>query len=81
VRRLEAADLMLLLTVTIWSLNFTVTKYVLSHGFKPLAYAALRFSAAGLLFIWDHLGARAVLSGSAGGTFSSFSARRSSGSS
>jgi drug/metabolite transporter (DMT)-like permease len=51
VRRLEAADLMLLLTVTIWSLNFTVTKYVLSHGFKPLAYAALRFSAAGLLFI------------------------------
>jgi drug/metabolite transporter (DMT)-like permease len=50
-RRPEAADLMLLLTVTIWSLNFTVTKYVLSHGFKPLAYGALRFSAAGLLFI------------------------------
>ena len=42
---------MLLATVMIWSLNFTVTKYVLSHGFKPLAYGGLRFSAAALLFI------------------------------
>jgi drug/metabolite transporter (DMT)-like permease len=42
---------MLLITVMIWSLNFTVTKYVLSHGFKPLAYGAVRFSAAALLFI------------------------------
>src|SRR6266536_3200674 len=50
VRRLEAADLMLLVTVMIWSLNFTVTKYVLSHGFKPLAYGAVRFSAAALIF-------------------------------
>ena len=50
-RRPEIADLMLLATVMIWSLNFTVTKYVLSHGFKPLAYGGLRFSAAALLFI------------------------------
>jgi drug/metabolite transporter (DMT)-like permease len=50
-RRPEIADLMLLVTVAIWSLNFTVTKYVLDQGFKPLAYGALRFSAAGLLFI------------------------------
>jgi drug/metabolite transporter (DMT)-like permease len=42
---------MLLATVLIWSLNFTVTKYVLNHGFKPLAYSAVRFSAAALLFI------------------------------
>ena len=42
---------MLFVTVMIWSLNFTVTKYVLSHGFKPLAYGGLRFSAAALLFI------------------------------
>ena len=42
---------MLLVTVMIWSLNFTVTKYVLNHGFKPLAYGAVRFSAAALLFI------------------------------
>jgi drug/metabolite transporter (DMT)-like permease len=44
------ADLMLLVTVMIWSLNFTVTKYVLNHGFKPLAYGGVRFGAAALLF-------------------------------
>jgi drug/metabolite transporter (DMT)-like permease len=49
-RRPELADLMLLVTVVIWSLNFTVTKYVLNHGFKPLAYGGIRFSAAALLF-------------------------------
>ena len=41
---------MLLVTVVIWSLNFTVTKYVLNHGFKPLAYGGVRFGAAALLF-------------------------------
>jgi drug/metabolite transporter (DMT)-like permease len=50
-RRPELADVMLLATVLIWSLNFTVTKYALNHGFKPLAYGGLRFSAAGLLFV------------------------------
>jgi drug/metabolite transporter (DMT)-like permease len=51
VRRPEIADLMLFATVVIWSLNFTVTKYVLNHGFKPLAYSAARFGTAALLFI------------------------------
>jgi len=51
VRRAETADLMLLATVVIWSLNFTVTKYALNHGFKPLAYSGVRFSAAALIFI------------------------------
>ena len=37
---------MLLATVTLWGLNFTVTKYVLSHGFQPIAYGCLRFGAA-----------------------------------
>ena len=41
---------MLLTTVVLWSLNFTVTKYVLSHGFRPLSYASLRYAAAALLF-------------------------------
>jgi drug/metabolite transporter (DMT)-like permease len=40
----------LLVTVMIWSLNFTVTKYVLNHDFKPLAYGGVRFGAAALLF-------------------------------
>ena len=30
---------MLLATVVLWALNITVTKYVLTHGFQPLAYA------------------------------------------
>jgi drug/metabolite transporter (DMT)-like permease len=45
-RRPEIADLMLLATVTLWGLNFTVTKYVISHGFQPIAYGCLRFAAA-----------------------------------
>ena len=51
VRRPEIADLMLFATVAIWSLNFTVTKYVLNHGFKPLAYGGVRFTAAAILFV------------------------------
>jgi drug/metabolite transporter (DMT)-like permease len=49
-RRPDVADLMLLATVTLWALNFTVTKYVISHGFQPIAYGALRFGGAALLF-------------------------------
>ena len=49
-RRPEVADLMLLATVTLWALNFTVTKYVISHGFEPVAYGVLRFGSAALLF-------------------------------
>jgi O-acetylserine/cysteine efflux transporter len=37
---------MLLATVSIWAFNFTVTRYAVTHGFEPLAYSALRFSAA-----------------------------------
>jgi drug/metabolite transporter (DMT)-like permease len=49
-RRPELADLMLVATVTLWALNFTVTKYVISHGFGPIAYGCLRFGAAGIFF-------------------------------
>ena len=50
-RRPELADLMLFSTVTLWALNFTVTKYVISHGFQPIAYGSLRFGAAALVFL------------------------------
>jgi drug/metabolite transporter (DMT)-like permease len=43
------AELMLLATVTIWAFNFTVTRYAVTHGFEPLAYSALRFSAAAIV--------------------------------
>jgi drug/metabolite transporter (DMT)-like permease len=50
VRRPSAAEIGLLITVVIWSLNFTMTKYVLDHGFKPLAYSSLRFATAAIIF-------------------------------
>ena len=40
---------MLLVTVSIWAFNFTVTRYALTHGFQPLAYSSLRFAAAALV--------------------------------
>ena len=41
---------MLLGTVLLWALNSTVTRYVLTHGFQPLAYATIRYGAATALF-------------------------------
>jgi drug/metabolite transporter (DMT)-like permease len=49
VRRVSAAEVMLLATVSIWAFNFTVTRYALTHGFAPLAYGSLRFAAAALV--------------------------------
>jgi len=41
---------MLLGTVLLWALNATVTRYVVTHGFQPLAYATIRYAAATFLF-------------------------------
>jgi drug/metabolite transporter (DMT)-like permease len=59
-RRVEPADLMLLATVSLWALNFTITKYVISHGFQPVAYGCLRFGGAAVVFC----GAALMLEGS-----------------
>ena len=48
--RIHAVDLMLFGTVLLWALNSTVTRYVLTHGFQPLAYATIRYAAATALF-------------------------------
>jgi drug/metabolite transporter (DMT)-like permease len=50
VRRVSAVDAMLLGTVLLWALNITVTKYVLTHGWSPLAYGTIRYFAAISLF-------------------------------
>jgi drug/metabolite transporter (DMT)-like permease len=50
VRRVSPVDLMLLGTVLLWALNVTVTRYVLTHGWLPLAYATIRYGAATSLF-------------------------------
>ena len=49
-RRLSSSDLVLLGCVLAWSVNFTVTKYALGHGFSPLSYAAPRFVIATTVF-------------------------------
>jgi len=43
---------MLIATVVLWALNFTVTKYVLEHGFQPLAYSTIRYGLATIIFTW-----------------------------
>jgi drug/metabolite transporter (DMT)-like permease len=50
VRRFETVDVMLFATVVIWAFNLTVTKYVLTHGFRPLSYSAIRYGAAAVVF-------------------------------
>ena len=49
-QRDRTADLMLAGTVLIWALNFSVTRYVLEHGFQPLAYSTVRYGIAATLF-------------------------------
>ncbi len=49
--RLSSTDGILLLTVVIWALNISVTKYILTHGFAPLSYAAVRYGFATAIFI------------------------------
>lgn len=49
-RRVDAVDAMLLLTVAIWSLNYSASKYALSSGFHPLAFSSIRYATGMLLF-------------------------------
>jgi drug/metabolite transporter (DMT)-like permease len=49
VRRVTTVDVMLLSTIAIWAFNITLTRYVLTHGFRPLAYASIRYAGAVLL--------------------------------
>lgn len=50
-RRLTSVELMLLTTILLWSLNLSVTKYLLTHGLEPLSYAFVRYGLAGLVFV------------------------------
>jgi drug/metabolite transporter (DMT)-like permease len=50
-RGTSSVDLILGATILIWAFNVTVTKYVLTHGFKPLAYGALRYAVATVLAV------------------------------
>src|SRR5690349_6871622 len=37
--------------VVLWALNVTLSKYILEHGFEPLAYSAMRYGSASLIFV------------------------------
>ena len=37
--------------VVLWALNVTLSKYILDHGVQPLAYSAMRYGAASIIFV------------------------------
>jgi drug/metabolite transporter (DMT)-like permease len=41
----------LLVVVVLWALNLTMTRYILTHGFDPLAYATVRYGLAAVIFV------------------------------
>jgi drug/metabolite transporter (DMT)-like permease len=50
-RRPSTIEAMLLVTVVLWALNLTVTRFILTHGFEPLAYATVRYGLATAIFV------------------------------
>lgn len=50
-RRPTTVELMLLTVVTLWALNLTVTRYILTHGFQPLAFSTTRYGLAAVVFV------------------------------
>ncbi len=46
-----SVELMLLTTILLWSLNLSVTKYILDNGLEPLSYATARYALAGAIFV------------------------------
>ena len=50
-RAVRPIHLALLLTIVLWALNLTMTRYILTHGLQPLAYATLRYGLAALIFV------------------------------
>jgi drug/metabolite transporter (DMT)-like permease len=48
---MRPVHLTLLVTVVLWALNLTVTRYILQHGFQPLSYATVRYGLASAIFV------------------------------
>lgn len=48
---MRGVQVMLLSTVVLWALNLTVSRYIIKHGFEPLAYSTVRYGAACVLFL------------------------------
>ncbi len=43
-------------TVVLWALNLTLSRYLLTHGLRPLAYSVLRYGGASVVFVALSLG-------------------------
>lgn len=50
-RRPSTVEVMLLTTIGLWSLNLTVSRVILTHGFQPLAYASVRYGLAAVVVV------------------------------
>lgn len=50
-RRPSTVEIMLLVTVLLWALNLSVTKYILTNGLLPLPYASIRYGLAAAIFV------------------------------
>jgi drug/metabolite transporter (DMT)-like permease len=50
-RKPTSVEIMLLSAIALWALNLTVTRYILTHGFQPLAYSTVRYLLAAVLFV------------------------------
>lgn len=44
-------DVPLLIVIAIWSVNFSVNRYGVTHGFDPLFFGGLRYLVAGVFFV------------------------------
>jgi drug/metabolite transporter (DMT)-like permease len=49
-RRPSSVEVMLLTAIGLWALNVTVTRYLVTNAFEPLAYGAVRYGLAALVF-------------------------------
>jgi drug/metabolite transporter (DMT)-like permease len=50
-RKPTTVEVMLLSAIGLWALNLTFSRYILTHGFQPLAYSTVRYGLASLVFI------------------------------
>jgi len=50
-RKPTSVEVMLLSAIGLWALNLTVSRYILTHGFQPLAYSTVRYGLASVVFI------------------------------
>ncbi|MSO94329.1 MAG: DMT family transporter [Thermoleophilia bacterium] len=50
-RRPTSTEVMLLVTIGLWALNLTVSRYILLHGVQPLVLSAVRYGIAAVVFV------------------------------